>query len=44
MHPVRLQVEVLDKVGRALARPENATSVRVWKFTKYHIELIILEK
>ena len=23
MHPVRLQVEVPDKVGRALARPEK---------------------
>ena len=26
-------MEVPDKVGRALPLPENATSVRAWKFT-----------
>ena len=26
-------MEVPDKVGRALPVPENATSVRAWKFT-----------
>jgi hypothetical protein len=31
-------MEVPDEVGRALPVPENATSVRAWKFTDHSVD------
>ena len=33
-------MEVPDEVGRALPVPENATSVRAWKFTNTFIAIL----